>query len=125
MTKKREVSFTEEELEQLTEMLKNNSLSEVARTFDLTDNIIKVERNKNEKLNKAILVGIDSRPHNFKSLQIRKFKKKKQGIDNEQKQKTQMHNHLEEIDAIANYRRLVEKRKKEENLKSLKEIDLI
>lgn len=119
------IIFSKEDLLKITELLQEQSLSEVSRQFGLTDLKLLYEKKYNTDLAEAIQKGINLRPKNFKYKQAQKYKKRKELSLKENAQSTVNALITEEQDALVKYRTLVRERKLQENYKQLKSQEFI
>ena len=109
----------------ITELLQEQSISEVSRQFGLTDLKLQYEKKYNTDLAEAIQQGISLRPKNFKYKQAQKYKKRKELSLKENAQSTVNALITDEQDALVKYRKLVRERKLQESYKQLKNQEFI
>ena len=119
------IIFSKDDLLKITELLKEQSLSEVSRHFGLNDLKLRYEQKYNAELKEAIKKGISLRPKNFKYKQAQKYKKRKELSLKENAQSTINTSITEEQDALDKYRKLVRERKLQEDYKQLKNQEFI
>ena len=119
------IIFSKDDLLKITELLKEQSLSEVSRHFGLNDLKLRYEQEYNAELKEAIKKGISLRPKNFKYKQAQKYKKRKELSLKENAQSTINTSITEEQDALDKYRKLVRERKLQEDYKQLKNQEFI